>query len=104
MNKPIVYVSCNCKGCGHDIDTHHAEPIGCAAAECSCKRFEVRVETRSDVIARGEAEGWLVKDCPGCHEFYETPLMPYDVHAPGHVPSQFCESGRKPHCTCESCW
>jgi hypothetical protein len=23
---------------------------------------------------------------------------------PGHEPSSFCRSGKRPHCTCDTCW
>jgi hypothetical protein len=45
-----------CRHCGHDVDVHHAQPIGCGTAvsnslhpyrrvQCPCPRFEEGVPT-----------------------------------------------------------
>jgi hypothetical protein len=61
-------------------------------------------ETRSEALARWERMGWLVRDCPGCKEFYDTPEYPWAVFAPSHEVRDRCESGLKPHCSCPVCW
>ena len=61
-------------------------------------------ETRSDAIERWEQEGMLDRDCPSCQEVYTFPGMPWDCFAPPHLPSKNCESGKRPHCTCEVCF
>jgi hypothetical protein len=62
-------------------------------------------ETRSEALARWELQGWIERACPGCKPFYNTLQMPWDValREPSHLPSHTCESGFKPHCTCERC-
>lgn len=62
------------------------------------------METREEAIARWEREGWLDRDCPGCQDFYTFTGYPFDYHAPNHKASPGCESGKRPHCTCASCW
>lgn len=61
-------------------------------------------ESRAAMILRWEREGRLDPNCPGCREFYESPLLPVDVFAPGHKASSGCESGKRAHCTCPCCW
>lgn len=61
-------------------------------------------ETREEQIARWEGNGWIVKDCVGCEDFYLNPKHPSDVFAPSHKASPKCESGGHPHCTCSTCW
>lgn len=59
-------------------------------------------EQRAEKIARMEAEGRLDPDCPGCAAFYEHPeVMPW---APSHQAMPTCESGGRPHCTCDTCF
>jgi hypothetical protein len=60
-------------------------------------------ETRDEMIARGERDGWLVPGCPGCAVRYAAP-NPSTVFAPSHKPSQRCESGKRPHCSCDLCF
>jgi len=60
-------------------------------------------ETREQMIARWESEGWLVPDCPGCRERYEA-KMPTDVFGPRHTASSRCESGKREHCSCGTCF
>ena len=62
-------------------------------------------ETRNEQVARWEAEGRLDRSCAFCQrEWYASPKMPEDVFAPGHKPSPRCESGKHPHCTCDTCF
>ena len=62
-----------------------------------------KAESRSGLIARGEREGWLVPGCPGCVERYQAP-DPLKVFGPHHKASARCESGKRPHCTCDTCF
>jgi len=55
-------------------------------------------------IQRWEDEGWLVPGCAGCQEYYNSTSRPVDVFAPGHKGSANCESGKRPHCTCDRCF
>ena len=59
---------------------------------------------REEMIKRWESEGRLSPTCPGCKEFYDYPGLPIDVFAPSHKPSGGCESGKRPHCTCDYCF
>jgi hypothetical protein len=61
-------------------------------------------ETREQQVARLEASGDLVKDCPGCQERYNSASMPADVFAPRHKASTRCQSGKRNHCTCDTCF
>lgn len=61
-------------------------------------------ETREQMIARWERMGALDPDCPGCREWYISARMPSEVFAPGHRASQRCQSGKHPHCTCDTCF
>ena len=61
-------------------------------------------ETREEAIERWEGQGLLVKDCPGCKEYYEFNGKPADLMAPRHSPSIQCQSGKRPHCTCDACF
>lgn len=58
---------------------------------------------RRDTIARAEREGWMVPGCLGCGSKYaaEDPLK---VFGPPHKASTNCESGARPHCTCDVCF
>jgi hypothetical protein len=61
-------------------------------------------ETREQAIARLEASGDLDPTCNGCRERYESKGMPYDVFAPRHKASDRCQSGKRSHCTCDTCF
>lgn len=64
-------------------------------------------ETPAQQIARWERDGYADKDCPGCCEFYaavEKGKLPADVFAPSHKARPRCESGKRPHCTCDTCF
>lgn len=58
---------------------------------------------RPQIIARMEAAGDLVPTCLTCREFYETP-DPRDTFAPRHQASIRCQSGRRAHCSCDTCF
>lgn len=57
---------------------------------------------REATIARMEAEGRLDPDCDGCRKFYDHPRL--DPFAPRHKASSRCQSGGRPHCTCDICF
>lgn len=63
-------------------------------------------ETRQEQIARWEREGWLDPACPGCAYIYRaTGHLPTEVAmGPHHDPSPCCRSGKRPHCTCDTCF
>lgn len=64
-------------------------------------------ETPREVLNRWETEGISVPTCRGCEVFYEAVArgeMPYNVFASRHRASKECKSGKRPHCTCDSCF
>lgn len=66
--------------------------------------MKVVEETREEMIARWERDGLLDPNCPGCKEYYDNPGKPTGVFTPSHNASPRCESGKRPHCTCDSCF
>ena len=54
-------------------------------------------------LDRAEQEGEIVADCPGCRAFYEAE-DPREVCTPRHRASRRCQSGRRAHCSCETCF
>ena len=57
---------------------------------------------RQERIKRMERMGLLDPDCSGCREFYKHPTV--SPFAPNHNASEGCESGKRPHCTCDACF
>lgn len=53
-------------------------------------------------IQRLVDSGYIVPGCKGCQEFFEHPTV--DPFAPRHKASDSCESGKYPHCTCDTCF
>ena len=60
-------------------------------------------EQRKKLIADMEKKGDLDPECRGCREFYAA-ANPLDVFYPRHKARSWCESGKKPHCTCDTCF
>lgn len=59
-------------------------------------------DERAARIARMENLGMLDPNCLSCREFYDNPrVQPF---APNHLASPGCESGKRPHCTCDACF
>jgi hypothetical protein len=84
----------------HDLDSRHPVPRTDA---------EILRDQRQRKIAELETLGMLDPACPGCAEdyaFYRTTwrvgLFP-PMH-PNHKPSDRCESGKRPHCSCDTCF
>lgn len=68
---------------------------------------------RAERIAELEADGQLDPACPGCKVFYEYYRSTYDPSrfetrmgpfAPWHRALSNCQSGKYPHCTCDTCF
>lgn len=59
--------------------------------------------TKAEVIAHMESLGHLDPTCPGCRVFYAAE-HPESHFAPSHKASRRCESGKRPHCTCDTCF
>ena len=60
--------------------------------------------TRAEIVAAMESDGDMVPGCHGCAERYAAEDPQGGVFAPRHKASARCESGRRPHCTCDVCW
>jgi hypothetical protein len=60
-------------------------------------------ETKEQRLARLESAGVIDRECAGCSEWYELPVNAFPF-APSHKASKFCESGKRPHCTCDACF
>lgn len=62
-------------------------------------------EPVKDKIIRLEDLGFLEAGCPGCEVHYESLMKTGEMaFAPGHKVKERCESGQRPHCTCDACW
>jgi len=49
--------------------------------------------------------GAIRPDCQACQEYFGTPDEPRPGGmAPSHRASARCESGKRPHCTCDTCF
>ena len=65
---------------------------------------------REEHIKRLEADERLDPDCRICQDvfypYYRERWMPGSVgpFAPPHLASLRCESGQRPHCTCDTCF
>ena len=63
------------------------------------------VRSRAEQIEEWEKRGKLVWGCLGCRPFYITDHQCLtSVFAPRHGASARCESGKRPHCTCDTCF
>jgi len=60
--------------------------------------------TKSDVASEIKIGGWdgprrrVPGECSYCDKWGDDPMMP------SHTASARCESGRRPHCTCDTCF
>lgn len=61
------------------------------------------IETEQERNARLERLGVMDPNCPSCKPFYEA-ASPLDVMMPRHKASDRCESGKRPHCSCDACF
>lgn len=59
-------------------------------------------ETREQAIKRLEEAGVIFPDCKECEVFYGE-SGPY-AFAPRHKAMSSCKSGKRDHCTCETCF
>lgn len=60
---------------------------------------------RLAAIKKMESDGNLSKDCLWCADVYEaTDRMPWEVFMPPHKASSSCASGKRPHCSCGTCF
>ena len=65
---------------------------------------DVRDQERKErILAWMQSNGMIDPECPGCKAFYDAP-DPSAVFAPSHKASRACQSGGKPHCTCDWCF
>jgi hypothetical protein len=65
-------------------------------------------EERRERIKRLEQEGFLDPNCPTCQDEFYPWYLEHDggsgPFAPSHKPLSSCKSGKRPHCTCDSCF
>lgn len=59
-------------------------------------------ETRAERIARLEKLGMIAPDCAYCREAYSHPTL--NAFMPQHTASPRCRSGKRNHCSCDSCF
>lgn len=85
-----------------DVPTHPISPRGLASDMSTVVGFLPFDAWRQEKIRRLEASGDLVSDCMGCSEFYAHPFI--HPFAPAHRASAGCRSGRRNHCTCDTCF
>lgn len=62
-----------------------------------------------EYIKRLENVGFLDPDCDTCKKVYypiirTNYILGKSLRFPGHVASKGCESGKRPHCTCDACF
>lgn len=79
------------------------------AEKCGTLQMRARIEaeqarvptlTEEQVIAQRVASGSIVKGCSGCEPFFRDP----NAMAPRHKASDRCRSGKRSHCTCDTCF
>lgn len=58
-------------------------------------------ETHAERLARLEKLGLIDPNCCGCREWYEKDKYPF---VPSHNASPRCQSGKRNHCSCDTCW
>lgn len=55
-----------------------------------------------------ESLGMLDPSCQMCRNIFYPAVQDgrfiSSVFAPSHKPSRYCESGKRPHCTCDRCF
>ena len=60
------------------------------------------------IITQLEKSGDLSPDCKTCMEIFYPQILkgvkPYTIFAPRHKASSHCQSGKHPHCTCDTCF
>jgi len=62
--------------------------------------------TITERIATLERAGRLDPTCRGCDEHYRHYRAGHEdpPFAPSHKASETCRSGKRPHCTCDTCF
>lgn len=55
-------------------------------------------------IKRMEEVGSIDRDCVTCQKDFYSVKRPADVFGPRHRAMPNCESGKHPHCTCDTCF
>ena len=59
---------------------------------------------RAAVIAALERQGAIKPDCRECQEAFYKSSSPESAFYPRHTAMVSCQSGRDPHCTCDTCF
>lgn len=63
-----------------------------------------RWESKRESIERLITLGSIDPNCPECQSGIMAADHPLTYFGPNHKISYYCASGRKPHCTCPTCW
>lgn len=73
------------------------------AGECVREMAEEKYPATESVeqrVARLERDGIIVRNCILCAPFFKNP----DAMGPRHNASDGCESGKRNHCSCDTCF
>ncbi len=61
-----------------------------------------------EYIDKLEKDGLIDPNCNTCLNYFYPLIMAgrnlYNIFAPRHKPSDRCESGKHPHCSCDTCF
>ena len=71
-------------------------------------KLKEMMTSRDTYIKSLESMGEIDPECKMCEEVYYPKLasgqLISDIFAPRHKPSDRCQSGKHPHCTCDTCF
>jgi hypothetical protein len=59
---------------------------------------------RAAVIAAMEKQGAISPGCRECQQAFYAHQDPSNAFYPRHTPMVSCQSGKHPHCTCDTCF
>jgi hypothetical protein len=91
----------------YTLDTRYLQAarghLSCAIAEL--QNAVVGTETIEEKISRLQRSGHLDPMCLGCREAYDAIRAGRPrPDGPSHRPSPSCQSGKHPHCSCDTCF
>lgn len=65
---------------------------------------ETTATLRAAVLAAMERQGAIDPNCKECQEAFYKSSTPESAFYPRHTAMVSCQSGRHPHCTCDTCF
>lgn len=96
-----------CDFCGMTICTPLTKIVdGMGVDQPYCTEVQREMERQNHYLSLFE-RGYLVHGCGSCQEFIDAFKAGKDVrmvHAPMHKKLYKCDSGGRPHCTCDQCF